>query len=332
MHIHLISLMQAGAFQLWIPKRLIHTKLYLLSREDGTTRVVVGSANFTNMANSGGQVNYAWYMDFSSGDNPLLHQIEEDYAKHKKLCALFLDDLMQLCEGRTEDKKRAMVRLWIQGAEPAEGQGERGDQSTITEAVRDAFQTPDAEAFSITLPQSPESRKVIKRSLPELFSGSSGGKVEVRPLQFLGLLQKRTGLPLMHIQQGGIWLSYNSRRELMSEAPTNPEIVNSDLVALEEYCQTVEKGHSNAPEVAKASLFEALLYILFSPFAHQYQIARRMRWPRDERGPRFLYLYGGGSNGKTTLLNYAYRLLTGYDIGALSIPILIVGVIEETAY
>jgi len=315
--LRLMNLMQAGAFQLWIPKRLIHSKFYLLSREDGVTRAVVGSPNFTNMANSGGQVNYACYMDFSSSDDPLLHQMEEDYAKHKNLCTLFLDNLVQLCEGKTEDEKRSMVQLWIQREEPAEGQVDREAQSIIKEAFRSAFQTPDTELLTITLPQSPESRKVIKRSLPELFSGSRG-EAKVPPLQFLDLVQKRTGLPLMHISQEGIWLSNNGRRQLMSEAPTDPETVGSDLAALENYCQTVEKGHSNAPDVTKAGLFEALLYILASPFAHQYQIARRTRWPRDERGPRFLYLYGGGSNGKTTLLNYAYRLLSGYDIGALT--------------
>ncbi len=317
--LHLMNLVQAGKFQLWLPKRLIHSKLYLLSREDGPTRMILGSPNFTNMANSGGQVNYAWYIDFNSSDDPLLHQMEEDYAKHRNLCNLFLDNLLQLCEGKTEDEKRSIVQLWIQGEEPPEGQVEREAQSFIKEAFRSAFQTPDTELLHITLPQSPESRKVIKRSLPELFSGPRGGEVKVPPLQFLDLLQKRTGLPLMHISQEGVWLSYNGQRKLMSEAPTDPEAVGRDLAALEDYCHTVDMGQSNAPEVTKASLFEALLYILASPFAHQYQIARRTRWPRDERGPRFLYLYGGGSNGKTTLLNYAYHLLTGYEIRALSV-------------
>jgi len=315
--LHLMNLVRAGRFRLWIPKRLIHSKLYLLSREDGNTRVILGSPNFTNMANSGRQVNYAAYMDLTSDHQAILGQCEDDYVTHQKMCTLFLDDLVKLCEGKTEEQKRSEVELWIEGAEPAERQAKMQTQGIIKEALGRAFRIPDSESLVITLPESPDSRRKIQKSLPDLFKGREGIEVPVTPQQFLGQLQKVTKLPLMHIDEGKVWLSYNGRRELISQEPTVPEVVNSDLATIEAYCDTVELGRSSNQEMAKAGIFETLLYILASPFAHQYQIALRERWPLQRRGPRFLYLYGQSRNGKTQLLRYGYYLLSGAHVELL---------------
>ncbi|MFC2032827.1 hypothetical protein ACFLUS_05710, partial [Chloroflexota bacterium] len=66
------------------------------------------------------------------------------------------------------------------------------------------------------------------------------------------------------------------------------------------------------PLAAKMSMFEALLYIFFTPFAHEYMKAKRARYGLiDTRGPRFLYIYGPTQNGKTTFLSFSLRLITG---------------------
>lgn len=60
---------------------------------------------------------------------------------------------------------------------------------------------------------------------------------------------------------------------------------------------------------------ESVLYVLSSPFAHEYMKARRARFGyADQRGPRFLYIYGPSFNGKSTFLRYALKLITGQPV------------------
>jgi len=78
-------------------------------------------------------------------------------------------------------------------------------------------------------------------------------------------------------------------------------------------------AESSDPVATKASIFEALLYVFFTPFAHEYMKAKRARYGLvDTRGPRFLYIYGPSQNGKTTFLRFALRLVSGRMMEALS--------------
>ena len=60
------------------------------------------------------------------------------------------------------------------------------------------------------------------------------------------------------------------------------------------------------------SIYEVMLYFLTSPFHHAYmkQGKRILGW-EYQRGPKPLAIYGNTKNGKTYLLQYCSRLLTG---------------------
>ena len=65
---------------------------------------------------------------------------------------------------------------------------------------------------------------------------------------------------------------------------------------------------------AKMSLYEIMLYFLTSPFHHAYmQQGKRVLGWDYERGPKPLAIYGNTKNGKTYLLKYCSRLLTGLN-------------------
>jgi len=96
-----------------------------------------------------------------------------------------------------------------------------------------------------------------------------------------------------------------------SEPPDAPDI-NRCLNHLERYIDTVDWGESTDPGFAKSAMFEATLYFLSSPFAHEHmKLARRRHGGLVRRGPRLLYLVGHSSNGKTTFLHFGMSLLTG---------------------
>jgi hypothetical protein len=104
----------------------------------------------------------------------------------------------------------------------------------------------------------------------------------------------------------------------LSEPLPDKSTVDKGLQHLEDYVNTVDLAKSPDPGFAKTSMFEALLYVFFSPFASEYMRRRRLAYGQaDPKGPRFLYLYGPSQNGKTTFFRFALKLLTGQDMEAL---------------
>jgi hypothetical protein len=62
-------------------------------------------------------------------------------------------------------------------------------------------------------------------------------------------------------------------------------------------------------------MFEALLYFLAAPFAHEHMKVRRWMYALvDSRGPQVLYIFGHAQNGKSTFVKFALRLLTGRHV------------------
>ena len=83
--------------------------------------------------------------------------------------------------------------------------------------------------------------------------------------------------------------------------------VCESLIKLEKFIESVDFAEPEFPLLAKTSIAESLIYILSSPFHHEYMKKRRKIFGiTEERGPRILHLYGGTSNGKSKLLTYCY--------------------------
>jgi len=127
-------------------------------------------------------------------------------------------------------------------------------------------------------------------------------------------------VPLLFLsQERQLLLGLDTPMAVLTEEPSDPALVNQALQLMEDYLDTVDSGESANPLSTKASMFEALLYIFFTPFVHEYMRAKRARYGLiDTRGPRFLYIYGPSQNGKTTFLRFALKLLTGRIIEPLS--------------
>src|SRR2546422_8006094 len=71
-------------------------------------------------------------------------------------------------------------------------------------------------------------------------------------------------------------------------------------------------------KVQKAAMFEAILYFLASPFFHEHMRTRRAKVGLvDRRGPLFLLVYGRSSNGKSTFLQFALKLIAGAAVTPL---------------
>jgi len=153
------------------------------------------------------------------------------------------------------------------------------------------------------------------------FSPAGQNRIQVSNVSFVRYINETHGVPYLILSKAKhqLLLGLDASLAALTEPPSDAAKVSQSLDLIEEYLNTVDLGESSNALSAKTCMFEALLYIFFAPFAHEYMKAKRAKYaPIDTRGPRFLYIYGPSQNGKTTFLRFATKLLTGRIIEPLS--------------
>ena len=315
----LADLAAKGALRIMIPKRTIHTKLYILEGA-GNFRIIQTSANLTDTARKAIQINYTWYADLPP-NHTFIKQVFADYNHHRKNCSLFMEDLAGLIKGNKQDSKKEMIEVWLKGtAMPAP---ETEAAKVLNELSSQALLSPEPAETSILtvhLPETPDVRKKTENFLKPLSPSLSGNTASLPALTYINRVHVSYGIPLMRIDYGKncVKLGLKGVIHSVSEPPENKSAVNEALEHIENYIETVDLAKSPDPEFAKASMFEALLYVFFAPFAGEYmRVKRRTYGQADPKGPRFLYIYGPSQNGKTTFFRFALKLITGQDMEAL---------------
>jgi hypothetical protein len=315
----LAARVESGSLRILVPRRTIHTKLYIL-KKPGLARLIQTSANLTETARKASQVNYAWYADLPPEDG-FVQRVLQDYQTHTKGCSLFMGDLINLFKERNTFPKRELIEVWIKGETvPApEAEAAKVFQEISALSLLAPLGTEE-DIITVKLPEVPAARKELERLLKPLRPTIAANGMTIRSLAFVNHVHTTYGIPLMRIDLGTkeVRLGLKGRILCVSEPLPNPLAVNQGLQHIEDYICTVDLGKSPDPRFAKASMFEALLYIFFSPFANEYMRRKRTVYGQvDPKGPRFLYIYGPTQNGKTTFLRFALKLLTGQDMEAL---------------
>ncbi len=319
----LAGLVEKGVLRVFVPAHTIHTKLYILERGD-CTRVIQTSANLTATAQEARrQTNYAWYLDLPAG-HPLLTQFVNDYELHRHGCALFMGDLKELLEKNEGRDRKQLIEAWLRGAVTTDEQDVeiRGIFHELTASLLEPGATGEEKVTILHLPESDLARKRLERQLVPLRPISAGqNQLQVNRSAFIRYVYETHRVPLLLVskERKELLLGIDASLAPLSEAPPAPATVNQGLELIESYINSVDLAESANPLSAKTSMFEALLYLFFAPFANEYMRAKRARYGLiDTRGPRFLFIYGPSHNGKTTFLKFALKLMTGQVMEALS--------------
>ena len=166
----LAELVEQGKLKILVPKHTIHSKLYVLHRNDGVCRVIQGSANLTETARRAtSQVNYVWYGDFAH-DDPWLAQVLDDYRGHLQNCSLFMGDLVELFRRRPEEDRGDLVDAWIKGHVAEDDElGEGRFLQQLTARSLESLGEPDAEPiFVVDLPDAPKAKRRLESRLASL--------------------------------------------------------------------------------------------------------------------------------------------------------------------
>ena len=318
----LLERVEDGTLRIFYPKEgIIHTKLYILEGHS-SARVIASSANFTMTARqASGQINYAWYIDLPI-DNPLLLKFRRDYQSHLKDCSLFMGDLQEQLHKHEDSDRLQVIEAWLKGTLVDEENLEA--KRVLQEISLNALQSsnPREESLiAVQLPKTPTAKRQIGKFLEPLHPLTTHNELRLNNVAFIRYVEENHGFPLMRVdpEREEIRLGINGSVLSLNEPIPDSTLVNQGLRHIEDYLHTIDFGQSPDPKFAKTSMFEALLYVFFSPFANEYM---KNKWNRygiiDRRGPRFLYIYGPSQNGKSTFLRFALKLLTGRMIQPLS--------------
>lgn len=315
------SEVESGTLRLLVPKRTIHSKFFLL-RNDDFSRLIVTSANLSDTARRAtSQINYAWYLDVPSG-HPMLTKAERDYEQHCEGASLFMGDLLQLLAKRQDLASGEVISIWL-GTEASEPDLAEA-RALVQDVVSDAFAHPGDEeraVIHVELPKAADSRKQALKLLTPLGVDGRAGEARITPASVIRYVEEIHGVPILRVDvaKQEVLLGFRGAITRVDEELSRPPDVDQALAAFEAYIDTVDFGHSLDPRCAKTSMYEAALFAMATPFAHEQMKERRHRYGSvNRRGPRFLYIYGPAQNGKTTFLRYILKLITGSLVDPLT--------------
>lgn len=309
----LCSKVDEGILRIFVPKKTIHSKMYILEKPNHV-RIVYGSRN---LHPTGSWDSVAVY-DVGPSD-AIARQFLQHYEEHLEGCSLFLGNLVdQLREEPA--RRRELIEAYLQRGVTDE---EASVQIVLQEATRQALDDPLTELLTIELPKNLPAKKEIEKVLATLNPTKMGNQLIVHTQEYLGLVERTIGLPVMavDVDELQVRLIIGGRiRNRASPLPADPLEVDRALAHVERYLETADMETASAwdREAQKAGMFEGLLYVLSSPFFHEQMKIRRARFGLvDRRGPLFLMIYGRSSNGKTTFLQFALKLLAGEPVSPL---------------
>ena len=227
-----------------------------------------------------------------------------------------MGDLLDLFNRRNDIEREEVVKVWLGTQTDVDAESTQV-RAIVHEMVAEAFSHQGEEerpVISVSLPAAPGPRRQLDRFLVPLGVDKKAADARVSPVQLVRYVEEHHGVPLMRVNESKeeLWLGFRGRIDRVDTPLGTAEEVSAGLAGIEDYVDTVDLGERTDPTFAKASMQEALLYVLAAPFVNEQMLERRRRYGVvNKRGPQYLYLYGPSQNGKTTFLRFALKLITG---------------------
>lgn len=301
------------SLRLYAPRKTIHSKLYILEGT-GKVRIIHGSRN---LYPTGSWDSVAVY-DLPP-NHPLVKEFIAHYEDHREGCTRYMGDLLD--QLRKEPTRMVeLIEAYLQRGAPVD---DSGLQVIIREATLKALRQPSAELLTIEVPPDPPAQKDLEKFLEVIRPTKTAEGLTIRTHEYLGLVERKVGLPLMVVDVDAAQVTLVLGGQVLDRTrplPEDPSEVNRALEHLERYIRTAdaEKAAPADLKVQKAAMFEAILYFLASPFFHEHMKVRRAKVGLvDRRGPLLLLIYGRSSNGKSTFLQFALKLIAGTAVTPL---------------
>ena len=317
--LRLAQLISEDRLQIRIPKRGKFHEKWILAENDEGFHDIFGTANLTETGSgyTGKQSNQV-----------RVNQISGDYSKSQRYIDLnkkykewyldkskpFLDDLVDLLRKDEGDSPEIeVVEKWITYT----GSPTIGDSRRVQAIVKEFQETALIDSMNpdqlITTISTNANDSVLDEVVKIL--GPSGVQLDGRVLSATTrpFLQHRVStFPLMTIDDDRVILQVGSESVFRTAEEYDNDAIRNGLHGIHQYVETIERASVKNELVAKKTMYEVILYFLSSPFHHYFmQRGKEQFGWHYNRGPKPLAIYGNTKNGKTFLLRYCSKLLTG---------------------
>lgn len=291
----LLSRIDDGSLRLLVArKQLSHEKIYLLEGDGGRRRVVMGSANMSRSAFSGGQRENICYMD---GDRAF----DWYYGCFEQLRKNSSDDItsktLSVADGSENIEEIPVARtVKLQKALAIEPQTEAREEIRFVLDVKNL-----AGKFSSFMPKADKKGKVML--VPEML------KQTRRRLVDASIQEKelRNEYPQLAIDVEGQAVTLNDK--LLDLNPDAKDIAR-DVSLFIEYMHGYEKFHGEVPHM-QSRYFEFANWFFATPFMAHLRNMAVLYNQNLLPYPVFGLLYGQSKAGKTSFLETLLKMMIG---------------------
>ena len=315
--LRLAQLIDEGKLSVRVPKnkRTFHEK-WILAESEGKFADIFGTANLTSRGSgiSGKQSNQVRVQtitgDFSASDR--YHTLNENYEWYHKNSELYLDELVELLK-KDDSPQIEVVERWVSYT----GSSSSAD-ATKVHAIIHEFQekalsdstNPDIIVTELTTEANEAVLEEVVKILAPAGLQREGRRITATTRPFLDT--RVSTFPLMTVNEDRVSLRVGSQTISRTADSYDLQEIRKGIEGMHSYAETAERASCKNLKFAKMSIYEVMLYFLSSPFHHAYmkQGKKILGW-EYQRGPKPLAIYGNTKNGKTYLLQYCSRLLTG---------------------
>lgn len=319
----LAALRAEGRLALYTSDRVhFHSKLYI-AEFDSRVKLLNGSANLTKtgIGITGKQVNQIWVCDVN-GDvetSEFYQQVISQYEQYKEKTEEFFGDFAEIFTQVPQEERVEIIEQWIKTGDiygaPEDVQTRKVTRLILDEVMSD--EVPATQHVVEVLPSAASTvvEKVHTQLQPIGVTIEQSGTMAIPTPRYHDHTFRT--FPMLYVDEKARKVKIGWAGERLERTATeyDPHAINAALELFEDFVNSVDLAEPKFPKLAKMSVFEAVLYILCSPFHHLYMQRRREIYGlTEQRGPRILHLYGGTSNGKSQLLTYTTKLITGKEI------------------
>ncbi|GAB7020283.1 phospholipase D family protein [Halostagnicola bangensis] len=326
------------------PNRNVHDKLYRLSFPDNEVTWLIGSVNFSKNGWSR-QHNSTTVLETSAKS-----RIDKDLTAYfdsiqRAYAEPFMEDLTAAIDETDVEERRAVIETWLDV-----GTTEQTPEAEFLAEVTDHIdETVDADSIAVSLDEGPavsQDDEPISDTVPidglpdhrvslslahldqtardeitKQFTAAGGSVTKntltLTPGVFQDVSTRRFGVPPMRYRDvdGHPELRFHADGrvyDLSEPLPDDPAAVDAALAHLESYFDLVaEYGRTNNADPLRATLFEALLWMFWAPFATRHaEFYRSAGLEELDKTLPMLYIHGDPSSGKGTFARFALSLLS----------------------
>lgn len=310
----LVQMMKEGSLLIKSPKYVIdHRKIYLLKSDDGRTRVIKGSANMTNGAWSGDQLE-AYEVDDT-------FEAYEAYAQDFETAWRLSDDIPEdvVASEKTDNPEKDI---------PIIKQVMKTQKTIVLEQPQNSGEVYEKIKYTIDADKIMEKNKELVSNIK---LKSKNGYVEILPniikkinIKAKSLKRKAIESKEKNIDYPKLTFDFSSSEAFIDDEKLdlNPkeEDVKNDISLLFEAFDNYKRDFIGETEKVRDSHYKLLNILFSSPFHARLRCVADIKNIPASSLPLYTLLASRGSNtGKTFMTEFILKLMTNKDLRAFSV-------------